>query len=69
MQVVNKEIKLNNRETVILVIITYMDNTNRFIIQDNSGIIGSSVINEKQAIYNYNRNKKRNNNNKKREVK
>lgn len=49
MQVVNKEIN--------------MDNTNRFIIQDNNGIIGSSAINEKQAIYNYNRNKKRNNNN------
>lgn len=63
MKVVNKEIKLNNSETVILVIITYMDNTNRFIIQDNNGIIGSSAINEKQAIYNYNRNKKRNSNN------
>lgn len=63
MKVVNKEIKLNNSETGILIIIEYMDNTNRFIIQDNSGIIGSSAINEKQAIYNYNRNKKRNNNN------
>ena len=31
MQVVNKEIKLNNSETVILGIITYMD---------NNGIIG-----------------------------
>lgn len=40
MQVVNKEIKLNNNETVMLGIITYMDNTNRFIIQDNNGIIG-----------------------------
>lgn len=30
MQVVNKEIKLNNSETVMLGIITYMDNTNRF---------------------------------------
>lgn len=63
MQVVNKEIKLNNSETVMLGIITYMNNTNRFIIQDNSGIIGSSAINGKQAIYNYNRNKKRNSNN------
>lgn len=63
MKVVNKEIKMNNSETVTLGIITYMDNTNRFIIQDNNGIIGSSAINEKQAIYNYNRNKKRNNNN------
>lgn len=63
MKVVNKEIKINNSETVTLGIITYMDNTNRFIIQDNNGIIGSSAINEKQAIYNYNRNKKRNNNN------
>ena len=63
MQVVNKEIKLNNNETVMLGIIIYMDNTNGFIIQDNSGIIGSSAINEKQAIYNYNRNKKRNSNN------
>lgn len=63
MQVVNKEIKLNNSEIVMLGIITYMDNTNRFIIQDNNGIIGSSAINEKQAIYNYNRNKKRNSNN------
>lgn len=49
MQVVNKEIN--------------MDTTNRFIIQDNNGIIGLSAINEKQAIYNYNRNKKRNSNN------
>lgn len=49
MQVVNKEIKLNNNETVMLGIIIYMD---------NNGIIGSSAINEKQAIYNYNRNKK-----------
>lgn len=32
MQVVNKEIKLNNSETVMLGIITYTDNTNRFII-------------------------------------
>lgn len=61
MQIVKKNIKLNNNKDGLLIIIMYMDNTKRFIVQDNNGIIGSSIINEKQAIYNYNRNNKNNN--------
>lgn len=61
MQIVNKKIKLNNNENGLLIVIMYTDNTKRFIVQDNNGIIGSSIISEKQAIYNYNRNNKSNN--------
>lgn len=63
MQVESREIKLNNNETGILTIVTYTDNEKRFIIEDNYRIIGSSKINKKQALYNYNRNRKRAGNN------
>nr|DAG70239.1 MAG TPA: hypothetical protein [Caudoviricetes sp.] len=42
-----------------LTIIEFQYSPTIYIVEDNNGIEGSSRKNEKQAIYNYNRNKKR----------
>lgn len=51
--------KIEDKKNLVLTVIRFENVLSIYIVEDKTGIRGSSRINWKKALYNYNRNAKR----------